>query len=472
VAADRRLIAAEPLQGHEFVAHVFVAVAGPEAAADYRYLADLWSRCFATFGMDGLVDPYPGELPAVAPTVDEGEAVVAVRSRRAGGLHQVVVRRLRDVLCLSLLQAPVPGLGWSALDAEWQSVLEAPTRGVLGSVRIMQARLPAPDAVLDVAALGPVVEAQGGGRWCRGVLRAEPPLGPFAVWEAVDAALEQSARDGRAERRVVVVAPADRDLQLSAWTWSCGDSALTPFARYLLHAAKVRYELRVRAANQGTALRRSTAAAIAQLEPLIGSGRSVGAGEATAATARLAALRAAEVRLTHLTTWLRELRVTVQIAADNMAAHTRGDQAGGLFAEDKDVAGWLDRQLGRDLVYLDGPLERARSVIAAVAPLMAARPVAVPRTVSGLSGHQKGLLISALVQAYPTYDDVAMLLELRLERRLADIADQDRMPTVLWKLIGHAERYGWTRDLIEAATALNPGNPALQELIACGLLDT
>jgi hypothetical protein len=269
-----------------------------------------------------------------------------------------------------------------------------------------------------------------------------------------------------------VVAPADRDLQLSAWTWSCGDSALTPFARYLLHAAKVRYELRVRAANQGTALRRSTAAAIAQLEPLIGSGRSVGAGEATAATARLAALRAAEVRLTHLTTWLRELRVTVQIAADNMAAHTRGDQAGGLFAEDKDVAGWLDRQLGRDLVYLDGPLERARSVIAAVAPLMAARPVAVPRTVSGLSGHQKGLLISALVQAYPTYDDVAMLLELRLERRLADIADQDRMPTVLWKLIGHAERYGWTRDLIEAATALNPGNPALQELIACGLLDT
>jgi tetratricopeptide (TPR) repeat protein len=84
VAADRRLIAAEPLQGHEFVAHVFVAVAGPEAAADYRYLADLWSRCFATFGMDGLVDPYPGELPAVAPTVDEGEAVVAVRSRRAG----------------------------------------------------------------------------------------------------------------------------------------------------------------------------------------------------------------------------------------------------------------------------------------------------------------------------------------------------------------------------------------------------
>ncbi len=444
-----------PVQGHEFVAHVFVAAGGPQVAADYRYLAGLWRRCAAEFAIDQPVDPYPSELPGTGPVVGEDEELVAVRSRRAGGLHQLAVRRVHDVLCLSVVLAPDPAPGWTELESRWESLLAPPTRGVLGSVRILQARLSEPGAVPGVGA--PPRDAVG--EWGRGALRAEPPLGPFAVWEAAGGA------DARADRRVVVVAAADRDPQLSAWTWSRGDGALTPFARYLLHAAKVRFELRVRAANQGTALQRSAEEAAAQLRSVVVAGRSTDPEDAV----KLAALRAAEVRLTYLVTWTCGLRESVRIAAGNMAAHAHGDQAAGLFADDRGVAAWLDRQLGHDLTYAKGALERVRSVVAAAERLVPARP-GTPHRAVRLTGGQKRALIDALADAYPTYEDLAMLLDLRLERRLTDFSPVDAMPAVVWRLIGEAERLGFTRDLITAAVAGNPGNPALQELEASGLL--
>lgn len=369
---------AEPLQGYELVAHVFVAADG--SAADHRYLAGLWDRCVAAFGLDAAVDPHPAVLPAAAPLVDEREELLAVRAGTDPGVHQVVVRRVHDVLCLSLVLAPAEesgtAAGWTGLEARWQEVQEAPTAGVLGSVRILQARLTAPDTELDVAALAPVVAERSGTaaeRWRDGVLRAEPPLGPFAVWEAVDSAVDQQERDGRPDRRIVVVAPAARDPQLSAWTWSRGDAPLTPFARYLLHAAKMRFELRVRATSRGRALGRAAEQAVRRLEPLAG-GRRIDGTEADAAAADLARLRALEMRLLRVWVWLGKLRQTVQIAAVNLAAHARRDQSAGLFADDREVAAWLDGQLGRDLAYLAGPLELARATVVTVAPLVPDRP--------------------------------------------------------------------------------------------------
>ncbi len=60
------------------------------------------------------------------------------------------------------------------------------------------------------------------------------------------------------------------------------------------------------------------------------------------------------------------MRRTVVIASNNMAAHLGHDQPDGLFADDRALADWLDRQLDHDATYLEAALERARDVGALV----------------------------------------------------------------------------------------------------------
>ena len=454
---------AAQLQGYELVAHVFVAA--DRSAAGYRQVSALWQRSVQAFALDDAVDRHPSELPATPPVVDEGEEFLAVRCGRAAGVHQVVVRRLHDVLCLSVVLAPAQAQGWAELDAAWRAVQPA---AVLGSVRILQARLVDTSAAPDVAALDPVVAERSGlppGSWRTGLLRAEPPLGPFAVWEADDGE-EESSWDGRADRCLAVVAPADRDPQLSAWTWSRGDRALTPFARYLLHAAKLRYEFRMRSTGRVTELRQAAGEVVRRLEPLAGRPRLTPL-EGAAAVADLARLRGLEIRLERARAWLRALRTTVRIATSNMAANARHDQAGGLFADDRGVADWLDRQLGRDLDFLESSLELVRRVVAAVGPLIPddvpvpGRATLQPEPEGGatprLTGPQRKQLMNALAAAYPSYDALDVLFATAFDdRRLADSSPPDRLLLVLHRVLTDAEARGWTAELVTAAALDDP----------------
>lgn len=378
------------LQGCEFVAHLFVAADGHRRDADYRYLRDLWHRCCDEFGVTDHIPGYdrnPSEDPLAPPRGPGG--VLAARRSTGPGKHQAVLRRLHDVFCLAVLRSPAPGdgRGWPELDAEWATAVGQPPDGVIGSVRILQARLTDPAGVPD-GALGSVVAAAAGvaGDWWRGGTVRGPV--PFAAWEASDPPATPAASDpsdppaapaasdpsdpsatweGRAHRRVVVLAPADRDAELSAWTWSRGDPELTPFARYLLHAAKVRYELRVWEAGQGfRALRGETDEAVGSLLRLVddtaGTGRDPDRSELMTASARLVRVQARELGLVDRATRLREIRRTVAIASNNMTATAGQDQSGGLFADDKALVGWFDRQLDHDATYLEAALERARAV--------------------------------------------------------------------------------------------------------------
>lgn len=439
-----------PLQGYELVAHVFVAADVSSDGADYRFVVELWHRCVAAFGLTETVAFAPAEPPGeVSSTVDD-EQLLAARESLVGGLHQVVLRQVHDVLCLSLVCALSAASGWAELDAQWRALQAPPTPGVLGAVRILQARLADAAAGLDVAALTPAVVERSGvpaSWWRSGVLRPEPPLGPFTVWEAVDDAAGQRSRDGRADRCVAVVAPHERDAQLSAWTWSRGDRALTPFARYLMHAAKLRYELRVRAASPAGALRRRIDEAVVRLEPVVEAGGAVEAVAAESARADLAGLLASGRRVADRARRLAELRITAQIAAQNMAAHAGHDQAEGLFADDRDVAAWLDQQIDRDLAYLEGPAEAARQTAGALPngiTVRTPRPVERGATrVAELSGMQRKLLIEALAKAYPNYRRLAMMFGTEMDRSLADYAAEGPMPTVLFDVIIQAEAEGW-----------------------------
>jgi hypothetical protein len=173
---------------------------------------------------------------------------------------------------------------------------------LIGSARIMQARLVDPAGVLDAAALSPVVAAAAGQLdWpdC-GVVRSTPPLGPFAIWEAAKGPRDAGTWDGRTHRHIAVMAPHDRGAELSAWTWSRGDAELTPLARYLLHAAKMRYELRnAELDSGGRELRSRSENLVAQLLELasgiVTAGREPDPDELTSASVPLVMLQAGEL---------------------------------------------------------------------------------------------------------------------------------------------------------------------------------
>ena len=151
-------------------------------------------------------------------------------------MQQALLRREHDTLCLSVMREPSNGR-WVDLEREWtQAVHESPAPpGLLGVAQLFLARVvgsrqPDPDALA-----GEVLRRlTGPAEWWRGGVKVQPG---FAVWEASDAA------DNGIVRRIVVVA-ADDD-ELSGWTWVAGDRELPRFARYLLHAAKLRYERRI-----------------------------------------------------------------------------------------------------------------------------------------------------------------------------------------------------------------------------------
>lgn len=405
------------LEGHEFVGHVFVVAKGPLAGDAYASIVRLWTSLkWPPFGITHALGMRRDVPPQALP---EDDGTLAVRVATAGGRHQAVLRRTHDVISLSVVRAPVASPRWDTLDAEWSGLLTDPIAGLIGSVAILQARLADPTEVLDPVALGPVVRADNhlsGDWWRHGALRAESPLGPFCVWEAFDPAGGQIARDGRTDRRVVVVAGRDRDRELSAWTWVNGEE-MTSFTRYLMHAAKMRYELRVWNSDEvRRGLRAKTDAAIGPLlalaDTVADTGREPDADALLKASLPLVQLQAGERGLVDVASRLRDVRRSVEIASTNMAACARGQQDDGLFADDKDLSGWLVRQIDNDTGFLDSAAERARSV-AALGDQLVRRGLAArqERFNLGLTGLVGALLMAlAAIQSFGVGDVVPATL--------------------------------------------------------------
>ena len=356
------------LQGHELVAHVFLPVGRP---ADHAIALALWDRAVAEFALSEPIAAHPHELQAAPPPVADGESLLAARAGPAAGMHQIVARRVHDVLCVSLVCAPQATDGWEELDERWRRVAVATSSDVLGSVRIRQARLLDPHgrpADVDPDALA---APDGPLRWIGGPVEPEPRIGPVVIWEALDDCADQTALDGRRDRELVVLAAADRDPQLSAFTWSRGGRRLTPFGNYLLHAAKLRYVVRTRSTTVRALprLRTLVDGAYAELNPHVRAGRIPdGAAQATRDT--LTELAAADLELTTRRGLLGELRTSVEAAETNMGRYAGRDRTAEPFADDSAVATWLHEQIGHDLAHVEGPRTRLRGLVAAVTPLV------------------------------------------------------------------------------------------------------
>jgi nucleoside phosphorylase len=207
------------------VVHAFA----PATDTGYDRVRQLWDGCGSVLGMTKPIDALglPVSLPSALPA---GSAVAARRSEQA----EAIVRREHDVVLLSVA-AMAPETTWAGWAARWQEAAGGGDDGTLiGTVTIFAGTVAGtPDAAIRTVAgaLPPTVDdfwQSDSAEVGAGTLWQLPPFG-----------------DGR-RRRLVVLAPADREAELSALVWSRGDTELTPLTQYLLHASKAYYERCVR----------------------------------------------------------------------------------------------------------------------------------------------------------------------------------------------------------------------------------
>jgi predicted nucleotide-binding protein len=354
----------------QFVAHVFAPADGPDADAAYRAVEEIWRDCGLLFQM---TDSIPGTgLPHLLAGSRDGlpaggEVELAARER-PGANCQAVLRLHHDVLNLSVAlaradqaepadQAGTAGPGdavrssWRTFGRQWSMLVGRHSPHLLGEARLYLARV---EAGQQIRAVSPALYTELSGllpdaepRQSRSTGVAIPP--DLAFWEIAP------EPDDRVLRRFVLAFGPDADAAASAWVWSRGDTAIPPLARYLLHAAKLRYEMRVwRSDSQARELRTA-------LESLSEEFRRLGGSDP--AKERLLQLHRLDAKLLHAD--LRDLRHSVEIAADNLG---RAFDLSGLlspgsaFADDAVLAQSMLEGLDDEVAYLGVAAERAELI--------------------------------------------------------------------------------------------------------------
>lgn len=372
-----------PVVDQEFVVHLFAPLRGPDAAGTYRDIRLLWLRCGRQLGITSDVSGFsPGELP---PTPAElASDFVAVRESPAADRY-CVLRRLDDLINISVaLAQPAPEglrsqghpprrrLGWTDFARLWARL--GSHDSMLGEARLYLARTPPGSMALATAtaelgrSLDPLLpprpdRAAGWQRY--GVVTADG----FAVWDT------NPAGDTDRIRELVLIAAADQDDEMSAWAWSDGSAMVPPFARYLSHATRLRFEARLLATWHRGSVSADTGQILAELAATIPE--RAGGDQAEMARSRLRRLRAEEAKMADLQSDLARLNETVIIARANLAVAPgaqSGAEATGIFAADQALAGWLTGQIEHDLRYVTIDLDRIRRAAELAAEDLQATP--------------------------------------------------------------------------------------------------
>ena len=285
------------VSGRDLVTHVFAPADGPAADQAQQQLLDVWtaSRQFCV-----MTEPVPGlRLPTELPAdlLSAGSVIAAQQNR--DGDRQMILRREHDAFVLSILWAGAPddGQAWSTADAMWAEIGEGRTDAMLVVVQLF---------------LGQSTTESGADV-------GSPPSIDGEPWHLINGFTTcdlPPRSDTRPKRRLVLLTESGSDVELSAWAWSRGDSAMPPLASYLLAAAKLRYEVRVWSAAKHTA------------RPTTRD----------------------EIR--DQTAYLQDMRHTVDIARSNMATALGSRPDAGFAEDDRALADWFHLQIDDDLAYL------------------------------------------------------------------------------------------------------------------------
>ncbi|WP_143081820.1 CATRA conflict system CASPASE/TPR repeat-associated protein [Streptomyces qinglanensis] len=345
------------LLDEHLVLHLVAPLGSPRATAAYDAVRDLWTACRHLFAMDRALpgSDLPRDLPATAAQLlRAAPGTAGVRTlaaqENAEDDYQAVLRRHHDVLSLSVALAPRHDRpGWRLLTRQWEAVSHGRTEALIGDARVYLARLPA-SAGGTAPPFGPA-EAEPAVRGLLPHPLQSPGGHPQGVTEQERLHLWELAPGGdeRSRRDFLLVAGPDDEARASAWCWSSGGTSIPPLARYLLHAAKLRYQLRVwRCDNRAAELR----ARVDEATGRPGGGVPAGFPGTPDPTGPPAEAR-------RLVPRLRSLRRTVDIAADNMArALGSPPPYAGPFADDHALAAWLSAALDDEAGYLADAVDR------------------------------------------------------------------------------------------------------------------
>ena len=376
------------LASAELVIHVFAPADGPDADQCYQELLALWDRARSGLGLDTEVPELGAgrELPSTLDGMSHG-VIASCVGQQQDQLNQALFRRSHDVLILSAALAPgqVTPDTWIELRDQWDRVGPVPVASY-GTVQVCQGLLR--NGWITQSELRPLAASLA---HLIPAARTEPPWQDFgciagnglAVWET------GSVEDGRRERQLAVIGSPGKDVVLSAWTWSAGDGATTPLTRYLMHAAKLRYEYRVWARErQGVQARRERVSAdsAAVLGQLASADRGLPSDART--MSRLLepsyALEADGAVLTDMGRQIQQLKRTVEIAVANLSESVVVSSSPGqptMFDDDRKLGTWLTAQLDDDVTYLLAVKDGARDVVAATQAAFERRTAALNQAV-------------------------------------------------------------------------------------------
>lgn len=340
---------------------LFAPRTGPDPVSARRQLADVWQAYIGRLGID---QPLPGI--AADPQDPSDAESTAGRAESTAGRHApgTALREMwwdaeHDVICLSVTLTG-SGSGWSELYQEWSSATGDIQLGALIGVAFVYTAL-----TDDIAAALPAHIRPPRG-WADTAVTTRDGL---TIWDLTPPGSAELAR------HVAVTASPGHDEDLGRWVWQAG---LAPFVRYLINAAKVRYQTRVLRADQLglQRQRRHAAGTLARLRPVLTDARTAGTDELVEAQRQLAVLQADEAGLVDALISVQTMRRTVQINAANIAAiagtATAPDARNHVFSHDRAAADALDQDLDDQATYLDAASRRAQ-YFAAVAERELAR---------------------------------------------------------------------------------------------------
>ncbi|MER5868410.1 CATRA conflict system CASPASE/TPR repeat-associated protein [Streptomyces sp. NPDC002044] len=380
----------------------------------------LWASALARWPVSDRDGGAPFD-PA-GPAGPSGDAVLRIADGAPGapGLHQAVLRRYRDRLCLSAALSPPDGV-WADLMAAWQAVAA-----------------PGPGTAVVLTAVAPGLGAGAAEPDVRAALAAALPPGALPDGRAVvlpplthaptDLLFAEAARGGpRTARCLAVVAPAGAEAELDRWTWSDGSPLLAPLGRYLLHAAGL--DLLAAAVDVRTARARTTVGRVeAHIAALLALVRApAGPGLIPAGRTRLIGMTGDLLDLATLRTRLAQDARDAGAVAHNLRtavpgvlpSPASGDPAASPVTGDLGTAERIGRRAEDLGAWLASVEERSRYAAAAVETAVAEQVRLAAEAAAGLHERittRNAALLGALVMLLAAIQ--AMEYDVPLPKRL------------------------------------------------------
>lgn len=338
-------------------------------AAERDYLQHLWNAC-AQLGMTAPVPDvhpsveFPNDFGTPSPAFQPLAAHIHPAPPQESAYYQAFLFGYYDVVGLIACLAPNAENDtlerWGRLYAEWRDAVGsfALPEGVLGEAYLFLAHTPLPPEALP--ALSEAVAAS---------LPTELPERTsylteqgFCLWEGVPV---------QEWRVFALLATETADDALTAWTLWYTREQLAPFARCLIHAAKIRYEEQIYLRDL-PALNAQRQRVDEALEALLRQHQRYEADdyvrieELIRAQSELSRAQADAAGLLMSLSRLKELRATLHIAQRNLSAlipppHPCAPAPNrSPFDADLARAEWLLNQSEYDLEYLSAVRERAQ----------------------------------------------------------------------------------------------------------------